>query len=250
MTNNLGLLTRLVKFLPYTEPYPNTTLQPDWDVTNVIIATLKDMKITPVFEHVKGHQDDHTPYDDLPLDAQLNVDADQEAGNYQQQFPAIRPQIPRLPHNRVQLHIHNKVISSKIKQSIRDAFTVPPYMEYLKRRNQWSSECLKTINWKAYNQAVSRFHSKRIQITKLCNDLLPTSSWVSRYDSLTSDHCLHCGESEDRDHLLRCTFAPREIWRKELLTHLREAHDNPLTNPYLLDILIDGLQLLVPTYPN
>jgi hypothetical protein len=241
MTDNLGLITRLEKFLPYPDPFPNVTLQPDWDVTNEILVTLKAMPIQTIFAHVKGHQDDHCPYDLLPLEAQLNVDADYEAGQYQMQHPAQRPMIPRLPHNRAQLHIDQKVISSKIKQSIRDAFTVPPYMEYLKKRNRWSSECIATIDWKAYNQAVSRFHSQRIQITKLCNDLLPTARWASRYDSLTSEHCLHCGETEDRDHLVQCSFAPREKWRTELLSHLRATHDNPLTNPYLVDILIDGL---------
>jgi hypothetical protein len=118
-------------------------------VTNEIIVTLQEMKINPIFEHVKGHQDDHHAYADLPLDAQLNVDADQEASNYQTMFPAHRLIVPRLPHNRAQLHIANRVISSKLKQSIRDAFTVPPYMEYLQKRNQWSSECLATIDWKA-----------------------------------------------------------------------------------------------------
>ena len=157
------------------------------------------------------------------------------------QYPAQRPMIPCLPHNQAQLHIDQKVISSKIKQSIRDAFTVPPYMEYLKKRNRWTSECIATIDWKAYNQAVSRFHSQRIQITKLCNDLLPTARWASCYDSLTSEHCLHCGETEERDHLVQCSFAPHEKWRTELLSHLRATHDNPLTNPYLVDILIDGL---------
>jgi hypothetical protein len=114
MTNNLGLITRLDKFLPYPDPFPNVTLQPDWDVTNEILVTLQAMPIQTIFAHVKGHQDDHCPYDSLPLEAQLNVDADYEAGQYQMQNPAQRPMIPRLPHNRAQLHNDQKVISSKI----------------------------------------------------------------------------------------------------------------------------------------
>jgi hypothetical protein len=241
MTDNLGLLTRVEKCLPYLDPFPNTTLQPDWDVTNEIIVTLQSMQIKPTFEHVRGHQDDHIEYDALPLDAQLNVDADHEAGYHQTMFPAQRPLIPRLPHNRAQLCLSNKVISSKLKQSIRDAFTVPPYLEYLQQRHRWTPEAMASIDWKAYTQTVSRFGSQRIQITKLCNDLLPTARWANRYDSLTTQHCLHCGETEDRDHLVRCSFAPRLKWRGELLRHLRETHDSPENNPYLLDILIDGL---------
>jgi hypothetical protein len=77
MTDNLGLLTRVEKNLPYPDPFPNVTLQADWDVTNEIITTLQAMKVTSVFEHVKGHQDDHQAYNDLPLMAKLNVNADE-----------------------------------------------------------------------------------------------------------------------------------------------------------------------------
>ncbi len=73
------------------------------------------MQLKPTLEHVKGHQDDHTPYEDLDLEAQLNMDADKEAGNYQRMHHTYCPIIPRLPHNCIQLHILGKVISSKLK---------------------------------------------------------------------------------------------------------------------------------------
>jgi hypothetical protein len=44
MTDNLGLLTRIEKSLPYLEPFPNLTLASDWDVTNEIVTTLQAMK--------------------------------------------------------------------------------------------------------------------------------------------------------------------------------------------------------------
>jgi hypothetical protein len=249
MTDNLGLITRLEKSLPFSDPFPNLTLQPDWDVTNEIIKTIQSIQIDPILEHVKGHQDDHTLYEDLALEAQLNVDADEEAGNYQTMYPAQRPIIPRLPHNRVQLHLSGKVISSKLKRSIREAFTVRPYKDYLQKRYKWDTNCIETIDWKSYTQAISRFHSRRIQITKLCNDLLPTARWANRYDSLTTEHCLQCGELEDRDHIICCRHISRTKWRATLLTTLRQVHDSPENNPYLLDILIDGLHSWMTSIP-
>jgi hypothetical protein len=38
MTDNQGLLTRIETSLPYVDPFPNSTLQADWDVTNEIIT--------------------------------------------------------------------------------------------------------------------------------------------------------------------------------------------------------------------
>ncbi len=62
--------------------------------------------------------------------------------------------------------------------------------------------------------------------------------WANRYDSLTTEHCLHCGELEDRDHIIRCLYPPRQAWRLSLLTHLRETHESNEADHYLLDILI------------
>jgi hypothetical protein len=241
MTDNQGLLTRVETSLPFPDPFPNSTLQADWDITNEINHSLQALAIPPTLVHVKGHQDDHVAYERLSLNAQLNIDADEEAGIYQQTYPAQRPIIPRLPSNRAQLHIGGKDIPSKLKKRIREAFTVPPYLAYLQSRFQWSEQCAATIDWTAYTQAIGRFSTQRIQITKLCNDLLPTARWANRYDSLTTDHCLHCGEPEDRDHILRCTFSSRRLWRNNLFVHLRSTHKSTECDPRLLDILIDGL---------
>jgi hypothetical protein len=111
----------------------------------------------------------------LPLNAQLNVDADEEAGIYQQTYPAQRPQIPRLPSNFAQLHINGKVIPSKLKKWIHKAFLVPPYLAYLQDRFQWNTQCAESIDWNAYAQAIGQFSTWRIQIMKLYNNLLPTA---------------------------------------------------------------------------
>jgi hypothetical protein len=241
MTNNKGLLTRITSCLLHIEKFPNLTLQADWDVTNEIAISIQELAIPPVLRHVKGHQDSHTDYASLPLNAQLNVDANAEAGYYQCLHPKQRPIIPRLPSNRVQLHLDGKVIKSKLKKRIREAFTVPSYLCYLQKRFQWTDACVDNIDWLAYTQAIGRFSTRQIQITKLCNDLLPTARWVNRYDLLTTSNCFHCGKSEDRDHILRCKHVTRAQWQNDLLVHLRQAHGSTKSDPQLLDMLIDGL---------
>jgi hypothetical protein len=249
MTDNEGLLTRVTTSLPFLEPFPNVTLQANWDVTNEIIHSLRQLECQLSFLHVKGHQDDHKRVRCLSLNAQLNVEVDAEAGEYQQTYPSQCPIIPRLPSKRAQLHICGKVIPSKLKKHIREVFTVPPYLQYLQQRFQWSEQCASTIDWTAYTQAIGRNSSRRIHITKLCNDLLLTARWANRYDSLTTDHCLHCGEPEDHDHILQCTFAPRCLWRNDLFVHLRATHASNKCDPRLLDILIDGLHAWFQTQP-
>jgi hypothetical protein len=52
---------------------------------------------------------------------------------------------------------------------------------------------------------------------------------------------MHCGEPKDRDHIILCSFAPRQKWQSSLLLHLWHAHDSNESEHYLLDILIAGL---------
>jgi hypothetical protein len=53
--------------------------------------------------------------------------------------------------------------------------------------------------------------------------------------------CLHCGELETRDHIITCSYKPRQRWRTSLLSKLRKAHDSDTSDHYLSDILVNGL---------
>jgi hypothetical protein len=218
MTDNQGLLTRITTSLQYPTPFPNLTLLPNWDITHEIAQSLRKLSHPPSLLHVKGHQDDDTQYCDLPLDAQLNVDADTEAGYYQSMYPAQRRVIPCMPSNAVQLHISGDVICSHVKSKIRAAFIAPAYLQHAEKRFQWSTLIYQSVDWQVYTRAISQFRTRRIQITKLCNKLLTTAHWAHRYNSLTTKHCLHCSHIEDRDHIIKCTFAPCQTWRNSLLS--------------------------------
>jgi hypothetical protein len=161
LTDNQGLLTRLSLSLPYPEPFPNLTLAPNWDVTNEIALGLRTFTTTPTLQHVKGHQDNHAAYSDLSLEAQLNVDADAEAGYFQCMYPAQRPLIPRLPSNHIQLHLDGKVVCSHLKRTIRDAATVPGYLGYISTCFHWPSSVAATIDWQAYTQTIQRLCTPR-----------------------------------------------------------------------------------------
>jgi hypothetical protein len=165
LTDNAGLLTSIKSSLPYPEPFPNLALASDWDVTHQISTSLRTMAKIPILQHVKGHQDSHTDYRDLSLEAQLNVDADAEAGFYQSTYPAQRPLIPRPPTNHVQFQIAGKIICAKLKTSIREASTVSTYLKYTATRFKWCPSVADTVDWEAYTQTIGRFRMQRIQIT-------------------------------------------------------------------------------------
>ena len=58
-------------------------MEPEWDCLAQILDSLKiPQHNAPPIHHVKGHQDDETLYKQLPLNAQLNCDADSYAKAY------------------------------------------------------------------------------------------------------------------------------------------------------------------------
>ena len=104
MADNKGLLTAILQDAKYVEAFPNTMLEADRDIQNEIKETLKLIGRPNSFSHVKGHQDQGRSVESLDLPAQLNVEADiREANAFQAAYPAHRPMVPRLGHNRAQL---------------------------------------------------------------------------------------------------------------------------------------------------
>jgi hypothetical protein len=116
--DNLALVNRIDKRLRCKRWYPNETISSDWDVVQAIIATLQTFEKCPEIQHVKGHQDDHVPYDRLPLEAQLNVDADAAATEFQETYGRSRWQVPRIDGNRAQLTIANKTVTHHYVKNI------------------------------------------------------------------------------------------------------------------------------------
>ena len=83
---------------------PNPTLEPEWNVLHEIQWNFKTHLRGGTLVHTKGHQDDHLKYRDLPLMAQLNVDADRLAGQYQDDHGMARPTVLMFPHT-LTLHL-------------------------------------------------------------------------------------------------------------------------------------------------
>jgi hypothetical protein len=82
ISDNSELIRRLKVHKHYDEPFPNETLKSEFDVTEQIYRTTTTYGIQSICKWVRGHQDKNTAYDDLELEAQLNVDADKYAGDF------------------------------------------------------------------------------------------------------------------------------------------------------------------------
>jgi hypothetical protein len=104
---------------------------------------------------VRGHQDKDRLRASLPLSAQLNCEADDQAGAYQTTHGTQpRPIGPFLPTTLAQLIIQGESVSSHYKSRICKAAMLPQYFEYLQGKFQWDDVTIKSIDWSAYKQII------------------------------------------------------------------------------------------------
>ena len=148
MADNKGLVTSLAKRGEYSTPYPNATLQPDWDLIEEIYTTYQHLDIAKVrFQWIKGHQDSDTPYDELPIPAQFNVDADRFATEYMETNPNERRISPLVPSAKCLLQIRNSTIHGHYTEKIREAASIHDLFGYLRHKYDWSKQITKAIQW-------------------------------------------------------------------------------------------------------
>ena len=81
-TDYASLIAKLGEIKKWPFFFPNTTVDPDWEVLQQIIFSLRLFPSFPEIHFVQGHQDENCPYTTLSLHAQLNVDADHLARCY------------------------------------------------------------------------------------------------------------------------------------------------------------------------
>ena len=74
VSDNNKMIDQCTERQLYVNPWPNTTLEGDWDVTKEVYQTHKNDNIEAIFGKVKCHCNRNKRYDDLPLETQCNVD--------------------------------------------------------------------------------------------------------------------------------------------------------------------------------
>jgi hypothetical protein len=241
-SDNMALIQRIDKQMGRHTWYPNDTISSDWDVLQAIVSTLKLFHQPPLVSHVKGHQDDTTTYDLLPIEAQLNDDADAAATLFQTEHGATRYIVPIITGNMAQLVINNKTVTYGYVKTIRNAYAEPLLKKYIGMCNQWSDLEMSTIDWTSLGTACNRHHAQRHFVVKLSHDLLPTRERTKKYDSESPTHCIYCHETDkNRDHIMRCNHETCATWRTKLLRTIRTRGETLQTDPVLLSILIKNL---------
>ena len=137
--NNKRLITTVTKILSYPTVFPNTTMDAEWDCLAQILKTIQELDtLSPSLEHVKGHQDATTPYEELHLLAQLNCDADTLANIYLRNNTDVdNTTVKPFPAGACTLQLTKGTITRDMKHACSTARNLPALQEFIARKCKW-----------------------------------------------------------------------------------------------------------------
>jgi hypothetical protein len=216
-------------------------LSPEWDLVVGIQHLLEEMPGLTL-EHIKGHQDSHRDYGRLSLLAQLNVDADAIAYQYQRDHGSHRPNVALTSWAGAHLAFPTGTVTSHYESVLRYRATAEPQRNHLRERNKWSPAVLNTINWKSHGTSIRNRMKRRTHVIKLVNGILPTNARLHRNDNIRI-RCPKCrNEKADWDHILRCNTPERQEWRTRMIQAVDEKCVTLKTHPELRALLVKSIQ--------
>ena len=216
-------------------------LCPEWDV---LIGIQHALRLIPGIrlQFVKGHQDDTVEFQRLPLLAQLNVEADSLATEFQTTFGGDRPFVILSPRVGALLQFQSGTVTSNYASALRSESGRAPLQEHIQQRNEWSSSTMTSIHWEAHGSALCKKLKKKLHFSKMVHDILPTVSQMNKFDG-GKRSCPSCPSlREDRDHIIRCPSQLHNKWRHNLLTAFNAWSIEHHTQPALQRLLEDSLR--------
>jgi len=230
MTNRC-LAKRMSQRKSYTFLFPNTTLEPDLDLTEQTHHLFSnDLKITPAYFFPKKTKHSAPP----PLNAPKHLHP-----RYIQQhrkkaitFLAdsnrhdVEPNLQLLATTKCEFRIKDRTICSSYLQEYREAASIPQLKGYLRDKLGWTANTHMHIQWDWFQAAIARYkhRSSHNHLVKLIHRQLATPAQLHKTGGQTwrDPTCLHCArqEPETFDHMLRCDLPEAIDFRRNLLARI------------------------------
>ncbi len=218
-------------------------LKPDTDVLEEAHTVQASLPVDLSILHVKAHQDDtNVPLSDLPLSAQLNIQADCATLAAYNLSTSSEP-TPTIPLTGASITFGGKRITSNLASTLTLCLLYPHYGKRYCNKYGWHSDVFHSIAWESSERKYKRLsYCRRLASFKLQQGLWPTNYTIlRRRKDAPSLLCSRCAtEVETHDHVLCCSAAQshRLAQWSFVTTTLREASSTPKA---LLNALEHGI---------
>ena len=228
-------------------------LRADYDILQGIQRLKDTLPIKSTVRWVKGHQDRHKEWDQLSIEAKVNVLADRECDAvYQRQSQQSGIFPTRINGTKAVLLHKGLPVTKKLESYVRIAATAPRHRAHLIKKSKdhdshiediWDDDVFDDIDWQAHGRAFKALRtSRKIQISKYIHKWTPTLKQRS-YDNSIDSRCQSCGRLwEDLNHVLRCTSDERTETREEGLQAFQQHLSSYDTPAPMAELLLSNVQ--------
>ena len=197
-----------------------------FDLVSLIRFHLANSPITWKWQHVYGHQDNDTAYEDLTPQARANVDADKAAEI--ELDKNLTPSEDPVQGQSWQLYdaTNKRFIKGNYEKTIRTRVFEQPMKDFWVRKFQINHDDMTPHKWDIFKKHNKRLNThEAIWISKYNQRILGVKKNMLRRKHSPDDKCPLCSTMEDTDHIYRCQSKEAQEAYNESL----ETVDNFLT---------------------
>ena len=215
------------------------TFSSDMDIILHIKALLQNTPFTIKFQHVRGHQDKHKPYNSLSTLAKLNIGMDKLAKQYftdPVDAPPYSIQSQFLYGSSVSITDSHSRIVSRFPTNLKRHRTGMIAEQQLAKALRIHTNQLSLLDWETFPRMHSR-QPKHIKsfLTKSIYHHLPTMVRQHRWGISSTKLCPICSQcDESSDHLFQCTHPSIQKFRRNRLAAFRDELSQLDTDPFLI----------------
>ena len=195
-----------------------------------LLATIKQLtkyipNITINFTHVKGHQDDENEYHELDRLSQLNVLADEIAGDMMKAQTSLGlPRLNWLPCDPCPIYIVNREgdqvrICSHLLNTLRDEVTKKKIRNYWSHKHKYDPRQEKLIDWELFARSRNMISkTKATWGSKWLTDFCGVRKMLHRQRYQAHSKCPRCNkDDEDVLHVIQCKdVGATALWNQEV----------------------------------
>jgi hypothetical protein len=187
----------------------------DADLISMIATLRGELRCRFQSVWVKGHQDNLTSYDHLPISARLNIDADYLATRYRQRGRLKSSE--KVPHENSQqcsIEVNGVRLTGQYDECIRYHVNGYHLRQYMQERNVWNDSTWEEIDFDLFGKHFKRLSpSRQVFHMKVIHNQLPLGERRYRQSNVQDEVLRQCpccqSEHETQDHFLRCSSNPK-----------------------------------------
>ena len=199
------------------------------------LAIISCLLVNFVINHIKGHQDEIKPYNDLTIAEKLNIDADTIETTC-----ATKPINIHLPSTPFAIYVKGDYIHLPPHKRIREVSFEDEAQQFIQIKYSWDSLTINYIEWKLHSMQFNRLiPSRKCSVSRFIHHRLPSGNMMFEYKHRCPFCTMSSDANTDHDHYL--TYAFTRSSKNKHLTSFSLKLNKLHTLIFLRDTIINAI---------